>query len=507
MTGFLYVVAFTGGLVTLALELAAARLLAPAFGTSELVWSAIIGMILLYLSVGYVLGGRWADRSPRAETLFTILIAAGATIAVIPFIARPALMLAAQGMAALDAFQVGGPLLAVLILFVAPVTLLACVSPFVIRLSMTDVRASGVTAGKIYAVSTLGSFLGTFLPNLVLIPALGTRRTFLLLALITTLLGVAGLWRASRRRALLGAAVMLVIAALFFVNLGAVKPQARLIYEQESTYNYIQVLEGEQGARFLLLNEGQGIHSVYSPETLLTGGTWDYFLIAPYFNPPPHTAEQVGSLLVIGSAAGTIPKQYTAIYGAISIDGVEIDPAIVEVGRAYFDMNEPNLRIAAMDGRAFLARTSARYDVVAVDAFRLPYIPWHLTTVEFFQEIRALLTERGVVAVNAGHTPDDWRVVEALVATMQQVYPSVHVISVPDTFNAIIVATVQPTTAEDFAANRRLLQDKVLVRIAERAEANLITVAPGGMIFTDDRAPVELLTDALVLRYVLGGRP
>jgi len=301
--------------------------------------------------------------------------------------------------------------------------------------------------------------------------------------------------------------VALVILALAFTKAGPIKPQARLIYEEESTYNYIQVLESEQGTRFLLLNEGQGIHSVYNPQTLLTGGTWDFFLIAPYFNPAPYTAEQVGSLLVIGSAAGTIPKQYTALYGAIPIDGVEIDPAIARVGRDYFDMTEPNLHTAEMDGRAFLAQTPSRYDVVAVDAFRLPYIPWHLTTVEFFQEIRALLTENGVVAINAGHTPDDWRVVEALVATLKQVYPAVHVISVPDTFNAIIIATVQESTAEDFAANRQLLRNKALVRVAERAAANLITVAEDGMVFTDDRAPVELLTDVLVLRYVLGGNP
>jgi len=507
MTSFLYLVTFVGGVVSLALELAAGRLLAPAFGTSELVWSSIIGMILLYFSIGYVIGGRWADRSPHSETLYTILLIAGVTIAVIPFIAQPVLSLAARGMAALDAFQVGGPLVAVLMLFIAPVTLLACVSPFVIRLAITDVRAAGMTSGKIYAISTLGSFLGTFLPNLVLIPTFGTRRTFLLLALLTTVLGVAGLWRTARRRALLGALLALAILALTFTKAGPIKPQTRLIYEEESTYNYIQVLESEQGTRFLLLNEGQGIHSVYNPQTLLTGGTWDFFLIAPYFNPPPHTAEQVGSLLVIGSAAGTIPKQYTALYGAIPIDGVEIDPAIARVGRDYFGMTEPNLHTAEMDGRAFLAQTTSRYDVVAVDAFRLPYIPWHLTTVEFFQEIRSLLTESGVVAINAGHTPDDWRVVEALVATLKQVYPSVHVISVPDTFNAIIIATVQESTAEDFAANRQLLRDKALVRVAERAAANLITVAEGGMVFTDDRAPVELLTDALVLRYVLGGNP
>ncbi|HOV47463.1 MAG TPA: fused MFS/spermidine synthase [Anaerolineae bacterium] len=504
MSNFLYLVTFIGGMVSLALELAAGRLLAPAFGTSELVWSAIIGMILLYFAIGYVVGGRWADRSPQPKTLYTILLAASVTIALIPLISRPALTLAARGMAALNAFQVGGPLLAVLILFIAPVTLLACVSPFVIRLAMTDLGAAGMTSGKIYALSTLGSFVGTFLPNLVLIPALGTRRTFLLLALITLLPGIVGLWRSARRRALVGVLLALAIVLLACTDTGPIKPQARLIYEEESTYNYIQVLEGEQGTRFLLLNEGQGIHSVYNPKTLLTGGTWDYFLIAPYFNPPPQTPEQVRRLLVIGSAAGTIPKQYTAIYGPIPIDGVEIDPAIVRVGRDYFDMTEPNLHVAEMDGRTFLARTTARYDVVAVDAYRLPYIPWHLTTVEFFQEIRQVLTERGVVAINAGHTPDDWRIVEALVATLKQSYPSVHVIAVPDTFNAIIVATVQETSAEDFDVNRRLLQDPLLARVAERAAANLVTVAPGGMVFTDDRAPVELLTDVLVLRYVLG---
>ena len=502
MTSRLYFTAFAGGLVSLALELAASRLLAPTFGSSELVWSAIIGLILLYLSVGYALGGRWADRSPQPATLYTLLTGAGAAIAAIPFISRPVLRLAAEGMLGWDVGLVAGPFLAVLLLFVVPVTLLACVSPFVIRLAMTDVQASGVTAGKIYAISTLGSFLGTFLPNLVLIPWIGTHRTFLVLALFTVLTGLWGLWRASRPRFWLLAWLLPLLVGLLLIRPGTIKPQEGLLYEEESVYNFIQVLE-KRGIRYLLLNEGQGLHSVYIPGRTLTGGTWDYFLMAPYFNPPPHPPEEVHNLLVIGLAAGTIPAQYTDVYGPLPIDGVEIDPAIIQVGREYFGMTEPNLNAVAADGRAFLRQTGARYDVVAVDAYRLPYIPWHLTTVEFFQEIRARLSDQGVVAINVGHTPDDWRLVEALVATMREVYPSVHVIAVPKTFNAIVIATVQETTPDNLAANLPLLEDARLRIITERAQANLVDVRPGGMVFTDDHAPVELLTDTLILQHVL----
>jgi predicted membrane-bound spermidine synthase len=510
-TVYLYITAFTGGLVTLALELAAGRLLAPAFGTTELVWSAIIGLILLYLSVGYVLGGRWADRSPHPDTLYTILTAAGLTIAAIPLLSRPMLRLAARGMMAWSLPQIAGPFVFVLVLFVAPVTLLACVSPFVIRLSVTDVTATGGTAGQIYAVSTLGSFIGTFLPNLVLVPNLGTYRTFMSLAIIAAVTGLWGLWHFNRRRFWLLAWTLLLLIALFILKPGTIKPEAGLIHEEESVYNFIQVIENTDGSRYLLLNEGQGIHSIYLPgDEILTGGPWDYYLIAPYFNPAPYPPSAVGSLLVIGLAAGTTPTQYTAVYGALPIDGVEIDPAIIQVGREYFAMTQPNLTAYAADGRAFLAQTTRHYDVVAVDAYRLPYMPWHLTTVEFFAEVRAHLTEKGVVAINVGHTPDtgdgDWRLVEAMVATMQQVYPAVHVIEVPGSFNAIVVATVQPTTACNLADNLPLLADVRLHTVAEQALANLREVAPTGLVFTDDRAPVEQLTHDLALRYILGGQ-
>jgi len=403
-----------------------------------------------------------------------------------------------------NAVQVAGTFIAVLILFAVPVTLLACVSPFVIRLALTDVQLSGITSGKIYAISTAGSFLGTFLPTLFLIPTVGTRRTFLLLALLAVTTGLWGLWQADRRRFWILLWALPVLAALFVWQPAAIKPQAGLIHEEESTYNFIQVVENKQGVRYLLLNEGQGVHSVYVPGgQVLTGGTWDYFLIAPYFNPPPHPSSRVESLLVIGLAAGTTPYQYTRVYGSIPIDGIEIDPAIVAVGQTYFGMTEPNLNVHIADGRTFLYQTERRYDVVAVDAYRLPYIPWHMTTVEFFQQVRAHLTDAGVVAINVGHTPDDWRMVQAMVTTMRQVFPAVHTIAVPDTFNAIVVATVQPTTPENVEANLELLEDRRLRAVAISALRNLRKIDSGTLVFSDDHAPVEQLTNALALRYIL----
>ncbi|MBN2002862.1 MAG: fused MFS/spermidine synthase [Anaerolineae bacterium] len=501
----LYITVFIGGVVSLALELAASRLLAPAFGTAELVWSAIIGLILLYMAVGYALGGRWADRSPYPASLYTVLVLAGLAIAAIPLLARPMLRMAAQGMLAWNLGLIAGPFLFILVLFVAPVTLLACVSPFAIRLSATQVAESGVTSGRIYAVSTLGSFIGTFLPNLLLIPALGTRRTFLTLALLTTATGLWGLWLAQRRRFWIWCWTLPLLITLLLIPAGSIKPQKGLVYEQESVYNFIQVVETPDKVRLLYLNEGQGIHSILMPgEQILTGGPWDYYLIAPYFNAAPHSPEKVESLLVIGLAAGTTPSQYTHVYGPIPIDGVEIDPAIVQAGREYFEMTQPNLTVHIGDGRTYLAQTSRRYSVVAVDAYRLPYIPWHLTTVEFFEQVREHLNEDGVLAINVGHTDDDWRLVAAMVATLRQVFPSAHVIAVPNSLNAIVVATVQPTSAGNLGENLALLADENLRAVAQSAVQHLHLIKSSDLIFRDDRAPVEALTNDLALRYVLG---
>jgi predicted membrane-bound spermidine synthase len=515
---YLYVTAFAGGLVSLAVELAASSLLRPHFGTANLVWATIIGLVMLYLTAGYFLGGRWADRAPWPIALYQIVAWAGFLVGVVPFAAYPVLQLAAPGFANFDVAMLVGSFVAVLVLFSAPVTLLGCISPFVIRLAMKDVESAGQTAGRVYAISTAGSFLGAFLPDLLLVPAIGTRNTFVLLSLLLLTVALIGLARRNPRRLLLYLWMPAVIVLLALLLRGQpVKAAKGAIYETESAYNYIQVVERDDGCRDLLLNEGQAIHSVYCPDRsdgegkrsgsqLRTPGTWDYFLIAPYFNPPPYTPDQVGRMALIGLAAGTIAQQYTVVYGPLPIDGVEIDPEIVRVGREYFAMNQPNLNVIVADGRTYLARSEHRYTIIGVDAYRLPYIPPHLTTVEFFRQAREHLTDDGVIAINVGHTPEDYRLVEAMAATLLQVFPSVHVIDVPYSFNAIIVATVRPSEPGNLLANLPGLEgDDFLYPTVQQAAENLRPTRAGDVVFTDDRAAIELMTNALLFDFVLKG--
>ena len=210
----------------------------------------------------------------------------------------------------------------------------------------------------------------------------------------------------------------------------------------------------------------------------------------------------------VGLAAGTIPKQYSEVFGPIPIDGIEIDAEIVAVGREHFDMREPNLNVIVADGRAALARSPNTYSVIGVDAYRLPYIPWQLTTQEFFVEARDHLTPDGVVIINVGRTATDRRLIEAMVGTLQSVFPSVYVLDVPETFNSILYATVQPTQVENLSVNLALLPPEAhpFLRLTlEHAVANLQPTPASDVVFTDDRAPVELLTNAIVLNFILGG--
>ncbi|MFQ3534831.1 MAG: fused MFS/spermidine synthase [Aggregatilineales bacterium] len=536
---WLPVTVFTSGMTTLAIELTASRLLGNVFGTSNLVWANVIGLMLLYLSVGYFMGGWLADRAPRPARLYQIMAWGAFFSGIVPLVARPVLSAAASAVSSFEAGVALGSFVAVLVLFAVPITLLGCVAPFAVRIAVQAVGQAGKVSGSLYAISTLGSLVGTFLPTLWTIPALGTTATFFLFAmllLIVALIGLLGLGAAERSLALRLAWMPLLLILLTISaqsNPLRAPPQgSRLLWEHDSAYNYIQVLEltapigqivngefvtlWEAGTRELRLNEGQGIHSVWHPQRRDFGGTWDLFLAVPYFNPQP----KIERLCVIGLAAGTISTQYTDIFGeGLHVDGIEIDPAIVEAGRRFFGMNQPNLRVIVEDGRFALnrlAQEGARYDVIAIDAYRVPYVPWHLTTVEFFSQTRAALMPQGVVAINVGRTvradgTQDRRLIEAMTHTMQQVFPSVHTIDVADSFNTILVGTAQPTSITTLAAHYTNLLPEAPVAL-RRALAAAVSGArpsmPSNVLFTDDRAPVETIINQMVIDYLLGrGQP
>ncbi len=507
-TRFLNLLVFVAGLVTLGVELAGSRLLDPWFGNSLIVWANLIGLILLYLAAGAWLGGRLADRSPHAETLYRLTAWGAGAVGLIPVVSRPLLALAAAGFAAYDAALLLGSFLAVLALFAVPVTLLGCVTPFAVRLSLADVEHSGQTAGRLSALATLGSISGTFGAVLLLIPNLGTRRTFLVLSLLLLGLAIAGLWQARRRPPWSYVILWLLILALALQNPAAIKPQANLLYETESAYNYIQVLQG-RGEVLLKLNEGQGIHSVYRPAAGgLVDGIWDYFLLAPFFSPAPRPPEAVQRMALIGLAGGTISSLFTQVYGPLPIDGVELDPAVIAVGRRWFGMNQPNLHAVAQDGRYFLEHSAARYDVIAVDAYRPPYIPFHLTTEEFFTTVRNHLTPNGVVAINVARAAEDDRLVTALTNTLLAVFPSVLIIDEPNDGallgNSLVIASQQPATLTDWEANTARLTHPLLVQVVQRTQGRIrLAHASAASPWRDDLAPVEQMVHGLILRVLL----
>ena len=495
---------FFGGFASIGVELTASRLVAPYFGSSTFIWASLIGLTLTFLSLGYVLGGRLADRRPDPTILYALTATAAVAIGAIPFVARPLLGASLDAFRELDAGAFYGSLAGTLLLLAPPITLLGFISPFAIRLQIADVRSAGTTAGSLYALSTIGSITGSFLPVLVLIPIIGTAATFAALSLALLVPALAGLIAVRARPvALVVALAALAIPALALAAPGGVRPPDRgtLLHERESAYNYIQVVE-QDGRRSLILNEGHAVHSVYDPDELLTGGPWDYFMIAPLLVDDDGAAAPRDALL-IGLAGGTVARQLTAAYGPIPIDGVEIDPEIDAVAREFFALDElTNLDVIVADGRYALKTSDDRYDLIGIDAYRQPYIPFQLTSREFFAEVSDHMRPGGVAVVNAGRTTSDFRLVEALAGTMRSVFPYVMAIDVARYTNTMLIGSHEPLTTEALTRHLETLPDSSPLRDVAAwslESGNIRVVEPGGLVFTDDRAPVEFVIDQMIL--------
>ena len=510
MKRYLLFTVFVSGMTTLAAELAASRLIGNVFGTSNIVWASIIGLIHIYLTLGYFLGGKWADANPTPAAMYRALAWGAFTLGLVPFMAGPVLRSAATAFETLSVGILGGSFVAVLVLFVVPITLLGTISPFAIRLLVDDTARAGQTSGQIYAISTLGSFIGTFLPTLVFIPAIGTTKTFLLFSLVLLFVALAGMGMFAGRREMLKLfwmpVVLAIIAAL--ASGQALKQNSGQVYETESAYNYIQVVQ-RNGYTILHLNEGQGEHSVYHPDTLQYNGPWEQFLVGPYFY-AGRKPDEIKRMAIVGLAAGTAARQASAVYPGIQIDGYELDPKIVEVGREFFGMTMPNLTVHVGDGRLGLEQSEHKYDIIAVDAYRPPYIPAHMTTQEFFQIAASHLTDNGVLTINSASVPGDRRLINGLATTMGTVFPSVYTMDIPGTLNTMIFATKQKTVPENFAINLVNLSQNpavhpLLISTMQVTFAHMQAGYESTTVYTDDHAPIEWIVNDMVIRFVLEG--
>jgi len=372
------------------------------------------------------------------------------------------------------------------------VTLLGVVSPFAVRLSVRAIGSTGRSAGNLYALSTAGSILGTFLAALAAIPVLGTQRTLLATAAVAALAAVPLLPRPAL-------VATLALAALLALPPGGIKRADGVLFERETPYQYLRVVAYANGSRGLELNEGIAQQSLWYPHSVLTGGYWDLFLVVPALLDRP-----VRSLLVIGDGGGTIPRAFGRFYPRVQVDGVELDADVTAAGRRYLGLGDnPRLVTHTADGRAFLARSSRRWDMVVVDAYRQPYIPFHLATAEFFRLVRDHLAPGGVVALNVAATPHDRRLARALGTTLHAEFPQVWRWSALR-FSDLVLAFDRPRSRARLVARAARVAPPLrpLVPLLRR---QLVPLAAEGRAWTDDRAPVEWLTDRMLAAQIARG--
>jgi len=484
---------FLAGSGSMATEICASRLLAPYFGDSTMVWANIIGLILASLSLGYWLGGRLVDRRPSSSLLGLIVLAAALFVAVVPFVAHPLLERGANGIAQLAVGAVVGSFFAALVLFAPPVVALGMVTPFAIRLSLDQEGAgkAGDTAGTVFALSTAGSLLGTFVPALVSIPLLGTQRT---------LLGTSALLAATSALALgrRGLVPLACIVALAALPPGMIKPGTGVLYEGESAYQFIRVVQ-DGNERVLELNEGVVAHSVYDPASVLTGGYWDLFL-----TPPSLLDHPVRRIAILGNAGGTVARAYRHFFPQARIDGVEIDPKVSSIGERFFGLRPgPLLHLYNEDARPFLLGHDYRYDIICVDAYRQPYVPFYLATREFYQLVRSRLRPGGIVALNVASLPRDHALVEDTAGTLATVFGHVYRWQALR-FNALVLGLDRPLGPSTLSRAVRVAPAR-LRPLARMLERQIVPVSASSDPWTDDRAPVEWVVDRMIVNAAREG--
>ncbi len=483
---FYWVVAVCGG-VLMALEILSSRVLAPHYGNSVYVWGSIISVFLAALSLGYLLGGRLADRQPSMAALGRMVALAAACEALL-------LLFGPRLAAALAAFTGGNPagtLLATAVLFGPASVLLATVSPWAVRLAARDLGHLGNTAGRLFALSTLGSLGGTLACTFLLIPFLELRQTLALLTAATALtacVAFAGSFRSEAPAAAL--AVLLLVFSIPAASI-ATRGASDLIYERVTPYQTLQVYERD-GVRTLKGDRvPQAAVSLADHES-----TMPYNRAAPavlLIRPHPRRA------LMIGLGGGTVGRYLQSRDPELDIHYVDIDAAVPEIARRFFFFQPgPRMRVTVEDGRQFLHASAEKWDLIYGDAYIGQSVPFHLTTVQFLDEVKRHLTPGGAFAVNlAGGLSDPFS--QAIYRTVRDRFDSVYLFRVHGSFNALVVATLNPevlSSAELVQRGRELdrtmrFSPPLATLATWRGEVALDTASIP--ILTDDFAPTDRL--------------
>ena len=479
---------FVCGGVVMTYEIIGSRVLSPFIGASTYVWTSLIGVILGSLSLGYWLGGRLADRKPDLRILASVIFFAGGLISLTVLIKEIALSFIASAPVGIELRS----LFASLILFAPASICLGFVTPYAVKLRMLSLQDAGKTVGRLYALSTVGSILGTFAAGFVLIPFIGSVRTLYGLSAVLLVLSVV-LVPFSVSRAKIGVIVVFLFSIVSNEASVILLRQANDLHDIDTEYSRVQVFRTTDPKTGKPI-EALATDPYFTQSAMFFDSDDHVFEYSRYYHLTRHFKPDLRNVLVIGGAGYSVPKDFLRRYEQVTIDVVEIDPQMTQIAEQFFKLKQdPRLRITHEDGRTFLRSSEpSKYDAILMDAFgSLFSVPYQLTTVEAVREMRRSLRDDGVVIFNLGSSIEGpaSRFLHAELATYRAVFPNVYLFKVnadyPDERlqNLMIVATASPEPAMS-----EITDAEIASLLSHRYPAEPRSDA---VIITDDLAPVE----------------
>ncbi len=474
-----YLSVFTSGFVLMVFEIVGSRVVAPFLGSSLVVWTSIIGVILGFMSFGYWYGGKTADKFPTIERLATVLVYTSAAILILNLGKNYVLKMVSD----LPLGLVIKSLLSCTILFSVPSFFLAFVTPFAIRLNIVGVTNSGETAGTVYALSTAGSIIGTFLSGFVMISLFGTNQILWTLSCILFILAGFIAWPTLKN-------YLFWIILLFIGNLYYSLSDSEYL-DIDTDYSRVFVWDEtdlKPNSKFMSINGhiNSGMY-IDNPNTLVYKYT-EYYDLIDFFNPTWK------SVVMFGGGAYSYPKHFQETFKERNLDVVEIDPRQTEIAVNHFSfVKSPSTKIFHEDARYFLSQCQNKYDGVLYDVLTSDLtVPFHLTTMECFEAVSEILNDNGVFILNiiGDLNGRGSMFIKSEIKTLQHVFPQVHVFDVKGKDNKgptnyIIVALKSSKGVNFITENDRF--NKLLMSKLDLAVNNQ------GLLLTDNYAPANYL--------------
>ena len=502
---YLYVTEFFAGMAIMAVEIGANRLLAPYFSSSQIVWTIIIGTIMIAMALGNIYGGRNADKHSDPARLYRRIIIAAIWIAAIPVLGKYIIILI-SGLLVLTVdtgFLIWAAFASCMIVFVFPCFLLGTVTPSLVKFTVQSLDNNGRIVGMLGAFNTIGSIIGTFLPTFVTIPSVGTSVTFIIFSGVLLVLGIIYFIAERKKPVLIAVSLVLFIIFSIFGRSGHFAFwEDALAYEGESVYNYLQVKEDDRSI-ILSTNVLFGVQSIYMKDDGLTGMYYDYALAAPVMAGIAKESENKNAL-ILGMGTGTYALQCLKYFPGMEVEGVEIDGKITDLAHLYFELPD-DVKVTTYDGRAFLEGTDEKYDLIMADAYRDITVPFQMSSVEFFKLVQSHLKPGGVLVMNMNMFEDKaGSINDYLTDTVASVFDNVYIADVRGSTNREVFAFDGDDAMQKFAEGIDSVSDDELREFFKDKYSSYIKYEQGPYLLTDDKAPVEMLGMSVIDSLIRG---